>query len=196
MPSKLYVSNLSQAATLGSMRELFGACGDVLEVEFAAERGARSYPSAAFITMATSLGAERALSALHGRLHGDRVLVISRVSGEPAALPETVRPARPPANQPRVAITQQYRDRRGLTYELSCSGKLLTLRFIFPLDDAQAWQVEARTLPGPPSAVTASAMTREQALLALIDASVGGPLGAAELDWAEVAAVLRSVRAL
>ena len=83
MTSKLYVSNLSQAATLSGMRELFGSCGAVLNVEFAAERGSRGLPTAAYITMADSRGADRALSDLHGRLHGDRLLMISRVAGDP-----------------------------------------------------------------------------------------------------------------
>lgn len=199
-PSKLYVSNLSQAATLASMRELFGTCGDVVEVEFAAERNSRSAPSAAYVTMATSLAADRALKDLHGRLHGDRVLMVSRVAGGGgSSLDPPVRPARgAPVAEARVAMTQQYRDRHGLTYELSCAGKLLTLRFVFPVDDAHGWQVEARILPGASSAVTANAMTREQAFLALIDAwsQAGSDPAAAELDWEGVASALRAVRAL
>jgi len=38
MSSRLYVSNLSRAATLSNIRQLFSGCGDVLDVEFVAER--------------------------------------------------------------------------------------------------------------------------------------------------------------
>jgi hypothetical protein len=198
MPCKLYVSNLSQAATLNGMRELFGTCGDVLDVEFAAERGSRSPRSAAYVTMATSRAADRAVHDLHGRLHGDRVLMISRLPGHDAPAPDAGRAARRAVTEVPVAVTQQYRDRRGLTYELTCSGKLLTLRFIFPVDDADDWQVEARLLPGPPSAVTAGAVTRERAFRALIEAwgSSGNQLADSELDWEAVGAVLRAVKAL
>jgi len=63
MCSKLFVSNLSQAATLADLRELFGRCGEVLEVDFAAERSSRSSPSAAMVTMATAAAAAESKSA-------------------------------------------------------------------------------------------------------------------------------------
>jgi hypothetical protein len=197
-PSKLYVSNLSQAATLSSMRELFGTCGDVLKVEFAAERGSPRLPSAAYVTMASPLAADRAVTDLHGRLHCDRVLVISRMLGETTTFSDHSRPARRAPAVARVAMTQQYRDRHASTYELSCSGKLLTLRFVFPLDDAHGWHVEARMVPGPAVAVTAGAMTREQAFRALVGAwtAADSEETPSDLDWEEVAVVLRAVRAL
>jgi hypothetical protein len=197
MPSKLYVSNLSQAATLSSMRELFGTCGEVLEVEFAAERGPRG-PSAAYVTMATSTGAERALSSLHGRLHGDRTLMISRLSGEGAsASPPGGKRSAATKERAAVAMTQQYRDRLALTYELSCSGRLLTLRFVLPPDDAHDWRIEARIMPGSSSPLTAEAMTREQAFRALVVAGDAHDNPADwQLDWEGVAAALRAVRGL
>jgi hypothetical protein len=199
MSSKLYVSNLGQAATLASMRQLFGTCGDVLDVAFAPERGSRGLPSAAYVTMATSVAADKALKDLHGRLHGDRVLTISRLSDDTAPSPGAGgRNRRPPPDEAKVTMTQQYRDRRGLTYELSSSGKLLTLRFVFPVDDAHDWQVEALITPGSTTAVTASAMTREQAFRALIDAcgASGAELADTALDWEGVGKALRAVRAL
>ncbi len=200
MPSKLYVSNLSQTATLSSMRELFGTCGDVVEVEFAAERSPRSL-SAAYVTMATSVGADRALKILHGRLHGDRTLMISRVSAEGTGVSAPSAPAArgstTQAGPATVSMTQQYRDRLGLTYELSCSGKLLTLRFVLPSDDAHDWRIEARLTPGSSPPVTAEAMTREQALRALIAAcSAHDQAEHWQLDWAGVTSALRAVRGL
>jgi len=198
MTSKLYVSNLSQGATLASMRQLFGTCGDVLEVAFAAERS-RNSPSAAYVTMATAAAADKALHDLHGRLHGDRILIISRLVDEAApAAAAVARAARRTTDDGKVMMTQQYRDRRASTYELSCAGKLLTLRFIFPADDAHDWLVEAQVQPGAAAAVTASAMTRDQALQALIDAcgSSEGALADPGLDWEGVTRALRAVRAL
>lgn len=201
MPSKLYVSNLSPTATLRGIRELFGTCGEVLQIEFAAERAARS-PSAAYVTMATSAGAERALKALHGRLHGDRTLMISELSGESGSAPAVASAAKGAAaassKDARVVMTQQYRDRLGLTYELSCSAKLLTLRFVLPLDDAHDWRVEARVLPGASSPMIAEGMTREQAFQALVAACGDAKDDPApwQLDWDGIAAALRAVRGL
>jgi hypothetical protein len=198
MPSKLYVSNLSQAATLSSMRELFSTCGEVLEVEFAAERGPRG-PSAAYVTMATSTGAERALNALHGRIHVDRTLMISRLSGEgvSASPPGHAKGSSAAKERAAVTMTQQYRDRLALTYELTCSGRLLTLRFVFPPDDAHDWRIEARVIPGSSAPLTAGAMTREQAFRALIAAGDAHTQPEEwRLDWEGVAAALRAVRGL
>jgi hypothetical protein len=197
--SKLYVSNLSQAATLAGMRELFGTCGDVLEIEFAAERNARSFPSAAYITMATSAAADRAVEGLHGRLYADRVLVVSRCSEEPAPAIDVGGQSgrRSTAVSKAVVMTQQYRDRHGLTYELSCSEKRLTLRFLFPGDDGQDWQIEANLLPGAPSPVTASGATRARAFEALASTWGTAEQGqASELDWEAIATAMRAVRAL
>lgn len=196
-PSRLYVSNLSQAATLTSMRALFASCGDVLDVEFAAEKGASNRPSAAYITMATPAAADRAVHELQGRLHCDRTLMVSRMFGGSDRSRSAAADRRSTTNDSIVAMTQQYRDRHALTYELSCSGGLLTLRFVFPADDAQDWQLEARAVPGPPLAVTASAPTRERALLALIAAWADVPDQPTPIpDWDRVTAALRAVRAL
>jgi hypothetical protein len=124
--------------------------------------------------------------------------MISRLSGEgaPAAAPATKGAST--KDDARVVMTQQYRDRLGFTYELSCAGKLLTLRFVLPPDDAQDWQVEARLLPGSSSPVIARGMTREQAFQALVRACGEGENKAAEwqLDWDGIAAALRAVRGL
>ena len=107
-------------------------------------------------------------------------------------------PKAPSASDRRIVITLQYRDLRGLTYELSCGEKLLTLRFAFPIDEAHGWQVEAQLRPGTTSPVSAGAMTRTAAFRGLVDAwaSAGNQLAAPELDWESVATALRAVRAL
>lgn len=191
------MSNLSQSATIVSLRELFASCGDVLDVEFAAARGASDRPSAAYITMGTPRGAEKAAHDLQGRMHGDRLLMVTRIFGDPDRA-RSVSDARPSATDPAtVTLTQQYRDRHALTYELSCAGGLLTLRFLFPPDDAHDWQVEARVVPGSQVAVTASAPTRERAFRALAEAWSNAPSEPGPgPDWEKVAAALRAVRAM
>ncbi len=196
MHGRLYVSNISQAATLASLRQLFATCGDVLDVEFAAERGARSPTTAAYVTMALAAGADKAVSALHGRLHCDRVLQISRAADDPdRARAEAAPRARAAKSEVSVAITQQYRDRLGMTYELNCSGKLLVLRFIFPATDGDDWQVQAQVQPAP--AVNASGATRERALDALSAAwAEGVSTDTPEIDWPAITPVMRAVRAI
>ena len=97
-----------------------------------------------------------------------------------------------------VTLTQQYRDRHGLTCELGCSGRLLTLRFLFPLVDADNWRLDAWFVPGPRSPTEASGMTREQAFLALTEAwnDAAGANAPSRRDWEGVAVALRAVRAL
>jgi len=95
-------------------------------------------------------------------------------------------------------MTQQYRDRRGLTYEFGCRGARLTLRFIFPAGDQQDWQIEAGVVPGARPPLTAAGMTRELALRALIGAwrEACARQAASELDWDAIEVALRAVRAL
>lgn len=196
-PSRLYVSNLSKVATLTSLREVFASCGEVLDVEFAAERGARERPAAAYVTMATSAAADKCAQDLQGRLHCDRLLMVTRMFDQPERAQGSTRRAPPAPKEGAVTMTLQYRDRRALTYELSCAPGLLTLRFLFPPDDAQDWQVEGRLAPGSQLAVTASAPTRERAFRALVDAWPSADSGGAVApDWERVAAALLAVRAL
>lgn len=194
MSTKLYVSNLSQAATAAGLRELFAACGEVLEVAFAKERNPRAVPSAAYITMATPGGAVKAVGRLHGRLHHDRSLMVTteappeRVDGKPA-------PARV---VPGVTIAQQYRDRLGLSYELDCAGTRLTLRFLFPIEGESGWRLEAQFGTGAKYVADATAATRRQALDALSNswAHATAEAPAPDVDWAAVAVALKAVKAM
>lgn len=85
MTTKLYVTNLSASATLTSVRQFFAACGEVVDVEFLAERSSRP-TSAAYVTMATGASAARAVETLHGaELHNRRALVSpAYAAAEPA----------------------------------------------------------------------------------------------------------------
>lgn len=200
MSRRLFVSNLSPEATLASLRALFGRCGEVIEVEFAAERDSHRPPSAAMVTMATAAAAEKALRDLHGRLHCDRVLMIGAGGDAPDRSSQGSERYRARAAAPEVKarLTQQYRGRHGLTYELDCSGKRLTLLFLFPTDDTRVWQLEARMEPQSTAVATGSAPTREQAFRVMVDdwASVARSPSPPEPDWEQVAVALRAVKAL
>jgi len=81
-----------------------------------------------------------------------------------------------------------------MTYELSCSGRRLILRFVLPKAEPQGWQLEARLEQHLPPTVVSGA-TRELALRALMDtwaadSSLSAP------DWEGVATALLAVRGL
>jgi hypothetical protein len=124
--------------------------------------------------------------------------MISQLSGEGGSVPAAAAKGSAKKEDARVVMTQQYRDRLGFTYELSCAGKLLTLRFVLPPDDAQEWQVEARVLPGSSSPLIARGMTREQAFQALAGTSGDVQANSTEWqwDWPGIAVALRAVRGL
>jgi RNA recognition motif-containing protein len=190
MQTKLYVTNLSRLATSSSVRQFFGACGDVVEVEFLAERSLRPV-SAAYVTMATGAGAALAVSKLHGTLLHDRSLMISVASGQKEG-PSAQRAKAGPVG---FVITQQYRDRHGMSYELECAGRRLTVRFLFPEEDP-AWRAQVHLGSGT-DPVEATAATRELAFNAVVAAwRPLANLPAADVPWAEVIAALKSVRAI
>lgn len=195
MSTRLYVSNLSTSATLSSVRQFFGACGEVVDVEFVAERSPGRRPSSAYVTMATRGAAEQAVSKLHSRLLHDRSVMVSVAHGGDSS----DRPERKPKASPvAVSIAQQYRDRHGMTYELDCSGLSLRLRFFFPAETGGEHRLEAHTSQAPQLVVEATAPTRELALAAVAEAwrQLPAEQGAPLLDWALVVTALQAVRAV
>jgi hypothetical protein len=196
LSTRLYVSNLSTSATLSSVRQFFGACGEVVDVEFVAERNPGRRPSSAYVTMATRGAAEQAVSKLHSRLLHDRSVMVSLAHGGD----NNDRPERKPKASPAaVAIAQQYRDRHGMTYELDCLGLSLTLRFFFPPEVGEGeHRVVAHTSQAPQLVVEATAHTRELALAAVADAwrQLPAEQAAPVLDWALVVTALQAVRAV
>jgi RNA recognition motif-containing protein len=193
MTSKLFVTNLSASSTLSSVRQCFAVCGEVVDVEFLAERSGRP-ASAAYVTLATGAAAARAVNELHGALLHDRMLVITVAPGS------TTRDRRvktKPEAAASVQIAQQYRDRHGMFYELDSAGLPLTLKFVFPQNDGDAWRVQAATKGEQLGDVEASALSRELALTALSEQCGRSPTSVlAGVRWLEVADALRSVRAI
>lgn len=193
MTNKLHVTNLSASATLASVRQLFNGCGEVADVEFLVERNARP-TSAAYVTMKTGASAQRAVHQLHGALHQDRVLLVSVAAGSNFSSDRKAK-AKLEAG-PEARISRQYRDRNGMSCELDSAGVRLTLTFVFPEHEGATWRMRA-AVSGEGATEEASGHSRELAFTALSErcgASSCSPLAA--VQWSEVAAALRSVRAI
>jgi RNA recognition motif-containing protein len=193
--SRLYVTNLSSSATLASVRQLFSTVGKVLGVEFVAERSRGTAPSAAYVIMASPGEAEAAINKFHGRLFQDRSVMVALAPGPQGAVAEARKP-KPVATG--VSISQQYRDRHGMVYELDCAGVQLTLRFFFQEDETAARRVEAASSQRKELVAQATGATRELALHAVAEAwsSLAVDPPAPEVDWTEIAGALRLVRAI
>jgi hypothetical protein len=98
---------------------------------------------------------------------------------------------------PSVRITQQFRERRNMTYELDCSGVPLVLRIFFPENAPDAsWRIEACTgNTVPASSVSASASSKALALQGIAQ-NWREAMPRSVLDWDGVAKAMTSVRAL
>jgi len=114
--------------------------------------------------------------------------------------PEGRKPPVLPKNAAAIAITQQYRERHNMTYELDCAGQALILRIFFPPEAGPVeWRIEARGHGGGEAVVVDKvAATRELALQAVSGAwpTAAAPAATPSYDWAGVTVVMRSVRAI
>jgi hypothetical protein len=102
---------------------------------------------------------------------------------------------------PRARITNQFRKRTAMVYDLSCNDVRLTIE-VTPRessDGREAWTVEAYThqTSDRPSAVE-SAATRADALSAVARfwAAKQGAYGFPTLDWEAITQALLAVRAI
>jgi hypothetical protein len=116
--------------------------------------------------------------------------------------PEGRNPSGPAKGAPgkAIVITQQYRERHNMTYELDCGGEALVLRVFFPAEAGPTeWRIEARGKDaGEAVVVDRVAATRELAFQAICGAWPTAPASTTRAcyDWEGVTQVLRSVRAL
>lgn len=104
---------------------------------------------------------------------------------------------KPRADAPtKLAITQQYRERHNMTYELDCAGSPLVVRVFFPAEAGPVeWRMEVRgNEAGEAVVIDKVAATRELAFQAVRGAWPSRPLPG--YDWDGVTHVLRSVRAI
>jgi RNA recognition motif-containing protein len=87
MNTKLYVGNLSYDTTENDLQDLFSAHGPVTEANLMMDRSTGRPRGFAFVTMATSEGAQAAIQALNGKNVGGRDLTVNE------ARPREERPA-------------------------------------------------------------------------------------------------------
>jgi hypothetical protein len=149
-------------------------------------------PSSAYVTMATAAEAVAAIHRLHSRLFLDRCVMVELAPVREDSR-EKARQQKPPATG--VSMSQQYRERRGMVYELDCSGQRLTLRLLFQEEQSSQRRIEASVRELEAAATGA---TLQLALGAVAEewARLSAERGAPEIAWAEVTAVLKTVRAL
>jgi len=77
MNTKLYVGNLSFDTTENDLRDMFGACGPVTEVNLIMDRMTNRPRGFAFVTMSTAEGAQAAIQQLSGKNVGGRDLTVN-----------------------------------------------------------------------------------------------------------------------
>jgi cold-inducible RNA-binding protein len=77
MNTKLYVGNLSFDTTENEIQDLFASCGPVSEVNLIMDRSTNRPRGFAFVTMATTEGAEAAIQTLSGKNVGNRALTVN-----------------------------------------------------------------------------------------------------------------------
>lgn len=196
LQTRLYASNLSASATPATVRQHFGTAGVVVKVELTAQ-GAGRAPLSAYVTMATPADADAAIRKLHGRLFHDRSMMVSLAP--PSSESQVEEPKQVEPHSPRVAVSQQYRERLGMVFELDCGGVPLTLRFSFPDDAGGERHAEVRVVSSSEELVVAgSGQTREAALAAAAEAwqRLETTPPAPALAWDEINTVLRTVRAI
>lgn len=152
--TKLYVANVPFRASEEELRAHFSACGQVHDVEiFVDDRTGRSKGQGC-VTMASDSDARAALEALDGKPFEGRTLRVSEtpLGGTGDEAPKS-----------KVRITQQYRERAKMAYELDCNGMPVTLRVF--AGEGQDWGMEVRSPEASGGVVaTGTGRTRHEAL--------------------------------
>lgn len=200
MGNKLHVANLPYAPSALALRAHFSACGDVADVQIVPDRHAGRGRGSAVVRMSSAAGAERALSELNGAAFAGQLLLVE-------AAPDDDGDRRRAGNRkqeqtdddrPGARITQQYRERANLTYELDCSGATLVIRMCFPSTTGQ-WRIvvhASRDADTPSTAAVAA--SRMEAFRSVVRACREGVgvAGLERVDWDAVEQVMVKVRAL
>lgn len=188
--NRLCVANLADDITATALRQRVERIAPVLDVELAIDRGSGRMRGYAFVTMASASGKSAALAELDGATFEERTLRVSE--SRDGSGPEAGRRGKN-ATPPKARITQQFRERSNMAYELDCVGVKLSFR-MYPTEDAAGkddWRVEAAAKDTPDRVVKATAPTRRQAFNL-----VEREWGASSLDWRAIEEALGSVRAL
>ena len=77
MNKKLYVGNLPYSVTETALRELFAAAGEVASVAIITDRDTGRPRGFAFVEMADTTGAQKAISTINGVTLDDRQLTVN-----------------------------------------------------------------------------------------------------------------------
>jgi cold-inducible RNA-binding protein len=77
MSTKLFVGNLSFNATENQLQDLFGAHGNVIEVDVITDKFSGRPRGFGFVTMETKEAADAAIQALHGKEFDGRALTVN-----------------------------------------------------------------------------------------------------------------------
>jgi RNA recognition motif-containing protein len=88
MTQKLYVGNLSYSTTEAGLRTLFAEFGEIQSINVIMDRETGRPKGFAFVEMATEQDANKAVSALNGKMVDDRQIKVEK------AQPQTDRPRR------------------------------------------------------------------------------------------------------
>ena len=88
MTQKVYVGNLSYNTTEDKLRTLFAEFGEIASVNVITDRDTGRPKGFAFVEMATEQDANKAVSALNGKMVDDRQIKVEK------AQPQTDRPRR------------------------------------------------------------------------------------------------------
>lgn len=189
--NRLCVANLAEDITATALRQRFEKVAPVLDVELAIDRASGRMRGFAYVTMASSSGRSAALAELDGVTFEERQLRVSDASN--GERPEGGRGRKNDA-PPRAKITQQFRERTNMAYELDCAGMKMSFK-MFPTNDDTGkddWRVECFSKATPERVIKASAPTRKQAF-SLVEREWGAGSG---LDWRAIEEALGTVRAL
>jgi RNA recognition motif-containing protein len=84
MSTRLYVGNLSFSTTGDTIRDLFGAHGQVTDVHVVMDRETGRPRGFAFVTMGTPAEAEAAIAEINGRTVDGRPLRVNQAEERPA----------------------------------------------------------------------------------------------------------------
>jgi RNA recognition motif-containing protein len=198
MATRLYVGNLSNDATAEALRLCFAACGTVVEVDVVVDRMSGHNRGHAFVTMQDNDGALRAIDELNGSLFDERPLRVNeatdvRVRGEAGreAAKEAAKALK------RVRVMAQFRERTNMTYEVDCSGVLLSFKVYFTESaSGDAFRVEARVKSADESTAIAGLGESRRAAFDNVVRDWSEKPELPAVDFPAIALVLSAVKAL
>lgn len=198
MSSKLYITNLPNAPSTSALREYFGACGVVSDVQIVHDRNSGVGRSSAVVQMGSPAEAQRVLTKLNGVPFGGRLLLIEIAPDDSTRERAPGRRAQPNEGETAARITQQYREPANMAYELDCGGVALIVRIFFRTTTGE-WRIAVQSRDAADATSTdCTAASRVEALRKVASACREAHPGSAlaRVDWDAVERALVTVRAV